>query len=82
MEEHLKKSAAENEESSYKRNLSSARHLKAHFEKRRISAIEGNEVLMRQYIKKRKEQIKAKQMDRSRTEKEVTYTSIIESYHS
>lgn len=76
IDEHLKKSAAENEDSSYKRNLSSASHLKAHFEKRRISAIEGNEVLMRQYIKKRKGQIKAKQMDRGRTEKEVTYTSI------
>jgi integrase len=76
IEEHLKKSAAENEDSSHKRNLSSARHLKAHFEKRHISAIEGNEVLMRQYIKKRKEQIKTKQMVIGRTEKEVTYTSI------
>ena len=76
IEEHLKKSQAENEASSYRRNLISARHLKAHFGNRRVSTIEGNQILMRQYIKKRKEQIKAKQMDGGRTEAEVTYTSI------
>ena len=76
LEEHLKKSEAENEASSYKRNLLSAKHLKAHFRDRRISAFEGNQILMRQYINKRKEEIKAKQIHRGRTEAEVTYTSI------
>ena len=76
LEEHLKKSEAENEASSHKRNLLSAKHLKTHFGTRRISAIEGNQILMRQYINKMKEEIKAKQMDRGRTEAEVTYTSI------
>ena len=60
IEEHLKKSQAENEASIYVRNVVSAQHLKDHFGNRRISAIEGNQILMRQYIKKRKEQIKAK----------------------
>ena len=54
----------------------SAKHLKAHFRDRRISAFEGNQILMRQYINKRKEEIKAKQIHRGRTEAEVTYTSI------
>lgn len=62
LDEHLKKSAAENEASSYKKNLLSARHLQAHFGNKRISAIEGNQILMRQYINKRKEEIKAKNM--------------------
>jgi len=53
---------AENEASSYKKNLLSARHLQAHFGNKRISAIEGNQILMRQYINKRKEEIKAKKM--------------------
>ena len=76
LEEQLKKSQAENEISSYKRNLRSARYLKVHFGNRRISAIEGNQILMRQYVNKRKEEIKAKQMKCGRTEAEVTYTSI------
>ena len=76
LEEHLKKSKAENAPSSYRRNLLSARHLKAHFGNKRISAIESNQILMRQYINKRKEEIKAKQIATGRTEKEVTYTSI------
>jgi integrase len=76
MEEHLKKSEAENEASSYKRNLLSARHLKAHFGNKRISAIEGNQILMRQYVNKRKEEIRAKQIAGGRTEAEMTYTSI------
>jgi len=76
LEEQVKKSAAENEESSYKRNLISAKHLRSHFGNRRISAIEGNQILIRQYINKRKEEIKAKQLAGGRTEAEVTYTSI------
>lgn len=76
IEEHLKKSEAENQKSSHKRNLLSAKHLKAHFANRRISEIEGNEVLMRKYINKRKEEIEAKQIAKGRAEAEVTYTSI------
>jgi len=76
LDEHLNKSAAENEPSSFKRNLLSARYLKAHFGKKRIDEIEDNEVLMRRYIKRRKEEIKAKQMALGRTAAEVTYTSI------
>ena len=76
IEEHLKKSKAENQESSYQRNLLSAEKLKAHFGNQRISDIEGNEVLIRKYINKRKEGIKAKQTKRGRTEAEVTHTTI------
>ena len=52
------------------------KHLKAHFGNKRVSEIEENEVLMRKYMKKRKEEIKANQMKKGRTEEEVTYTSI------
>jgi integrase len=76
VEEHLKKSAVENERSSYRRNVLSAGHLKTHFGTRRIRDIENNEVLIRQYIKKRKGEIKEKQRKQGRAEEEVTYTSI------
>jgi len=76
IDEHLKKSKAENQLSSYTRNVLSAKHLKAHFGNKRVSEIEENEVLMRKYMKKRKEEIKANQMKKGRTEEEVTYTSI------
>ena len=50
IEEHLKKSKAENQQSTYERNKSLARHLKNHFKDKRIASIEKNEVLIRQYI--------------------------------
>jgi len=76
LDEQLKKSKAENQASSYKRNLLSAKHLKEHYREKRISAIEGNEILIRKYVNKRKELIKAKQTKQGRTDAEVTYTSI------
>jgi len=76
IKEYLKKSKVENAESSYKRNLLSSKFLKDHFGSKRIRQIEGNEVLVRQYVKKRKDEIKEKQIARGRTEEEVTYTSI------
>lgn len=76
MAEHLKKSQAENQPSTYERNCISAKFLIEHFGGRRISTIEGNQVLMRQYLKKRKEQIAARQIKHGRNITEVTYTSI------
>jgi len=76
IEERLKKSEAQNQESSYRRYVHSAKYLKNHYGNKWISEIEGNEILIRQFIKKRKERIKAKQMAQGRTEAEVTYTSI------
>lgn len=76
MDEYLKKSATQNKVSSYKRNELSAKHLKAHFGDRKLSKIEGNEVLIRNYVKKRKDDIKTRQLKRGRTEEQVTYTSI------
>ena len=54
LDEQLKRSKVENEESSYKRNVSSSKHLRAFFGNRRIRSIENDELLMRKYIKKRK----------------------------
>jgi len=76
IDEYLKKSKAENQPSTYKRNLLSARYLKDHFGKRRISSIESNEILMRRYLNKRKAEIEAKQIKRGRNLTEVTFTSI------
>ena len=76
VDEHLKKSMAENQLSSYQRNTLSAKYLKAFFGDRRIRTIEGNEILMRKYVNSRKSQIKAKQIKQGRAEDEVTYTSI------
>jgi integrase len=76
LDEQLKRSKAENQPSSYKRNLYSAKYLKEHFGSRRISAIESNEVLIRQYIKRRKAQIKEKQLRLGRTEAELSFTLI------
>ena len=73
---HLKKSKAENAESSYRRNLLSARHLKSFFGKKRISKIQSNEVLMRKYMNQRKEAIAIKQLKQGRHKSELTYTSI------
>lgn len=73
--EHLKKSKAENQESTYKRNVLHAEYLKDHFGGKRISKIEANEVLIRQYIKDRKDQVKSFQVEHGRTENEVTYTT-------
>jgi integrase len=76
IEEHLKKSKAENQPSTYKRNLLSAEYLKEHFKDKRISSIESNEILMRKYVNKRKEQIKEKQLKQGRDVTEITYTTI------
>ncbi|RZB36330.1 MAG: hypothetical protein SRB2_02155 [Desulfobacteraceae bacterium Eth-SRB2] len=62
IDEHLKKSKAENQASTHKRYLICAGHLKNHYGKKRISSIESNEILIRKYINKRKEQIKEKQL--------------------
>jgi len=67
---------AENTESTYRRNLHSAKYLKKHFKERRIRSIENNEILMRQYINKRKAQIRDKQLKHGRTEAELSFTSI------
>jgi integrase len=76
IKEHLKRSKAENQKSTYARNKSIASHLQDHFKDKRISSIENNEILMRQYVKNRKEQIRKKQLKQGRNETEVTYTSI------
>jgi len=76
MDEQLKKSQVENQPSSYKRNFHSAVYLKAHFGSKRVRSIESDQLLMRKYIKKRKELIRTKQMLQGRAEIEVTYTTI------
>jgi len=76
IDEHLKKSKAENQDSTYERNLISASYLKDHFKDKRISSIEGNQILIRQYIKNRKQDIRAKQLSLGRNETEITYTTI------
>jgi len=76
IKEHLRKSKAENAESSYKRNILSAGHLNGFFGNKRIRSIENNEVLMRKYINLRKEAIREKQLKQGRDESEITYTSI------
>lgn len=76
IQEHLKKAQAENQPSTYKRYCSLADHLKGHFGKKRIQAIESNEVLMRQYIKKRKAEVQERQLKQGRNITEMTYTSI------
>lgn len=76
IKEHLKKSKTENQPSSYERNVLSAKYLTAFFNDRRVRTIEGDEILMRKYIKSRKNQIKSKQLKQGRAEDEVTYTSI------
>ena len=68
IEEDLKKSRAEN---SYGRNRLSVRHIKAHLKNRKVSKIEGNEVLMRRYINKRKCEIKVKRIANGKSENEV-----------
>ena len=50
--------------------------LKAFFGKKRIRAIEGNEILMRKYIEKRKAEIEAKQIASGRDPSELSYTTI------
>jgi len=76
IDEHLKKSKAENQPSTYSRYVSNANYLKSHFKDRRIKSIENNEILMRQYINIRKEQIREKQLKQGRNETEITYTTI------
>lgn len=76
LDEQLKRSKVENEESSYKRNVASSKHLRSFFGNRRIRSIENDELLMRKYIKKRKAEIKTKQLKQGRTEDELTYTTI------
>jgi len=76
LDEQLKRSRAENEESSYKRNVASAKHLKSFFGSKRIRKIESDELLMRKYIKKRKAEIREKQLKQGRAENELTYTTI------
>ena len=76
LDEQLKRSKVENEESSYKRNVASSKHLRAFFGNRRIRSIENNELLMRKYIKKRKAEIRSKQLKQRRSKEELTYTTI------
>ena len=76
IDEQLKKSKAENQESTYERNKISAKYLKDFYGSVRVRSIEGNEILIRKYIKSRKQQIKAKQLKQGREGHEVTYTSI------
>ena len=76
LDEQLKRSKVENEESSYKRNFASSKHLRAFFGSRRIRSIENDELLMRKYIKKRKGEIRERQLKQGRTESELTFTTI------
>ena len=76
MKEHLKRSKAQNTESSYLRNTLSARHLNGFFGNRRINAIEGNRVLMQGYLSKRKREIEEKQAKQGRSREEITFTTI------
>jgi integrase len=76
LDEQLKRSKVENEESSYKRNVASSKHLRAFFGNKRIRSIENDELLMRKYIKKRKDEIRERQLKQGRTESELTFTTI------
>ncbi len=76
LDQHLKKSKTENTESSYKRNLLSARHLKAFFGGNPVSTIQNNQVLMRKYMNQRKTTITEMQLKRGRNKSELSYTSI------
>jgi len=76
LDEHLKKSKAENTESSYKRNLLSAKHLKAFFGNKPVSTIQNNQVLMRKYMNHRRDAITEMQLKRGRNKSELSYTSI------
>ncbi len=76
MDDHLKKAKAETQPQTYRRYKQKADHLKAHFGKRRIRDIEGNEVLMMQYIDKRKAEIKARQVKSGRTEDQIRDTTV------
>jgi len=76
LDEHLKRSKVENELSSYKRNVSGAKHLRAFFGSKRIRRIENDELLMRKYIKKRKDEIRKRQLKQGRSESELSFTTI------
>lgn len=77
LDEFLKHSLTQNQQSTYKRNCHSAKNLKEFFGSKKISQIEGNQVLMEKYKSKRKAQIQKKQMGKGkRTEAECTFTSI------
>lgn len=76
IDEHLKRSKQNNAPSTYTRNQINALHLKDHYGSRRISTIENNEVLINQYIKKRKQEITEKQTKQGRTKDELTFTTI------
>jgi len=76
MKEHLQKSKAENVDSSYRRNILSARYLNKFFGNKQVRDIESNEILMQKYISMRKKSIQKKQISGGRDISEVTYTSI------
>jgi len=76
VEDFLKWSKVHNKPNSYTANKYRAVHLKAFFNGRRVRMIEGNQILMLKFVQKRKREIKAYQMKKSRTEAEVTYTTI------
>ena len=76
LDEYLKASMATNQPSTYTRNIASTKYLKPHFGKHRIRDIESNEILMRQYVKKRKNQIQKKQLAAGRSEQELSFTTI------
>lgn len=76
MAAHLKRCKTVNQESTYRAYELNSRSLLNHFGKKRISAIEKDESLMRKYLDKRKDEIKAYQIKQGREPSEVTYTYI------
>ena len=76
LEEYLKKVKTECEQSTYESYCHSAARLKAFFGRRRLDQIEGNEILMRKYVEKRKGEIREYQLKAGRTEKELSYTNV------
>jgi len=77
IDEYLKNSEIKNQESTVKRNHHSAKYLKEFFKDAKIGDIENNKSIMLAYQKKRKKQIKRKQMEEGgRSESECSFSSI------
>jgi integrase len=76
LDDHLKHVKSVNTKSTWQRYRQSAVFLKEHYGSKRISAIEGNEILLRKFIKKRKDQIKERQLEQGRSKSELSFTSI------
>ena len=76
IDEHLKKSEAENQPGTHRYYTMCAKHLREHYGKKRIRSIEGDEVLIRRYVKKRRAEIEAIQTERGRHPSQVSYTQI------